>query len=189
MELILASASPRRSELLEQVGCRFAVMVSDAVEDNTRDMSPDLLAVSHAKAKAVDVAAKTSAENVVIGADTIVVLKNRVYGKPTDIDDARRMLIELSGQRHEVITGIAVAKGKQVSTDFAVTSVSMRNLSPEEIENYVAGGEPMDKAGGYAIQGKGALLIDSIQGSYDNVVGLPLVKLYALLKRAGVSLL
>lgn len=189
MELILASASPRRSELLRQVGCRFSVMTSDAVEDNTRDMPPHLLAILHAKAKAVDVAAKTSAESVVIGADTIVVLKNRVYGKPADVDDARRMLIELSGQRHEVITGIAVSKDDQVSTDFAVTTVSMRNLSKEEIENYVASGEPMDKAGSYAIQGKGALLIDRIEGSYDNVVGLPLVKLYTMLRRAGVSLL
>lgn len=189
MEIILASKSPRRSELLKQIACKFRIVASEAVEDNEQDIPPELLAVSNARAKAIDVAAKTSDEAVVIGADTIVVLQNRVYGKPSDIDDARHMLIELSGQEHKVITGMAVATGGHVFTDFAVTLVKMRELDERQIETYIQSGEPMDKAGAYAIQGKGALLVESIQGCYYNVVGLPLVTLDILLKKNGVSLL
>ncbi|EAX48114.1 maf protein [Thermosinus carboxydivorans Nor1] len=189
MGIILASASPRRQELLRQVGCQFEVVVSDVIEDNEQSMAPAELAVTQATAKALDVATKVSCDRIVVGADTIVVLEGQVYGKPVDADDARRMLTDLSGKEHQVITGVAVVKGQNVWTDFAVTSVRMRNLSAVEIERYIATGEPMDKAGAYAIQGKGALLVEGISGCYANVVGLPLVTLARLLDKAGVELL
>jgi septum formation protein len=190
MAIILASASPRRQELLRQVGCDFRVITSDVDEDLDRISSPAELAVSLAVAKALDVAKKTAADDVVIGADTIVVMDGQVYGKPVDEDDALRMLSELAGSQHQVITGIAVAADGKVWTDFAVTAVNFRDLTRLEIERYVASGEPQDKAGGYAIQGIGALLVESIEGCYANVVGLPLVTLDKLLRQArGVSLL
>ncbi|MCX7781066.1 MAG: Maf family protein [Negativicutes bacterium] len=189
MSIILASASPRRQELLKQLGCEFTVLTSDVVEDNARDCPPAELAVSQARAKALDVAARVGADDIVIGADTIVVLHDRVYGKPVDADDARRMLNDLSGREHHVITGVAVVCGAKVWEDFAVTAVSFAPISADEIERYIASGEPMDKAGAYAIQGLGALLVDSICGCYTNVVGLPLYTLSQLLKKAGVRLL
>lgn len=189
MSIILASASPRRQELLRQVGCEFTVIVSDIIEDNNQNCSPAELAMSLAKAKAMDVAAKADAEDVVIGADTIVVLGEQVYGKPADADDARRMLKELSGREHHVITGITVVQGDNVWTGFALTVVNIAELSAEDIECYIATGEPMDKAGAYAIQGMGALLVKGISGCYSNVVGLPLFTLAEMLKKAGVRLL
>lgn len=190
MTMILASASPRRQELLRQVGCDFKVIASDVDEDNKWSSSPAELAVSLAVAKALDVAKKAAADDVVLGADTIVVMDGQVYGKPADDADACRMLGELAGRRHQVITGIAVATAGRVWTDFAVTAVTFRDLTRSEIERYVASGEPRDKAGSYAIQGIGALFVEGIEGCYANVVGLPLVTLDKLLGQAlGVSLL
>lgn len=189
MGIILASASPRRQELLRQVGCEFTVKISDVVEDNHQDLLPQELAVFHAKAKAVDISLKGSSDDVIIGADTIVVLDGKVYGKPMDIDDARSILTHLSGKNHQVITGIAVVKGDKVWTDFVVTTVKIGTLTRDEIENYLATGEPMDKAGAYGIQGMGALLVEEIKGCYNNVVGLPLRKLSDVLRKAGVPLL
>ncbi len=189
MAIILASASPRRMELLSQVGCKFTVQVSDYEENNTMDLPPAEIAVSHARAKALAVAAQFSPDDVIIGADTVVVLKNCIFGKPRDLEEARRMLLELAGQDHQVITGVAVARGSQLFTDFAVTVVHMRSCSAQEIERYLAAGEYCDKAGAYAIQGYGALLIDSINGCYSNVVGLPLTTVAKLLQKAGVNLL
>ncbi|HEY3423929.1 MAG TPA: Maf family protein [Negativicutes bacterium] len=189
MAIILASASPRRQQLLQQVGCQFTVITSDVMEDNQQKMQPVNLAVSQAEAKALAVANQVSPEDVVIGADTIVVLQGKVYGKPADTLEAYYMLSCLSGKEHEVITGVAVVHGADLWTDSAITRVRFANLLPEEIERYVATGEPMDKAGAYAIQGKGSLLVESISGCYDNVVGLPLVVLAAMLKKAGISLL
>lgn len=189
MALILASASPRREELLRQVGCEFAIVTSTVEEDNDCGLPPAELAVAHARAKACDVAARSSPDDVVIGADTIVVLDGRVYGKPRDEADAARMLRELSGREHEVITGVAVARGGEAWTDFAVTAVRFRPLDEAAIARYVSGGEPLGKAGGYAIQGAGALLVEGISGCYANVVGLPLVTLDKLLRRTtGVGL-
>jgi septum formation protein len=189
MAIVLASASPRREELLRQVGCEFAIIASEVEEDNDRGLPPVELAVAHALAKARDVAAKAP-DDTVVGADTIVVLDGRVYGKPRDIADARRMLAELAGREHEVITGVAVVKGSRSWTDYAVTAVRFRAFGAEEIERYLAGGEPLGKAGAYAIQGAGALLVEGITGCYANVVGLPLVTLDKLLGRAvGVGLL
>jgi septum formation protein len=190
MSLILASASPRREELLRQVGCAFTVMASEAEEENDRQLPPAALAVDHALAKARDVALRVSPGDAVVGADTIVVLDGQVYGKPRDVAEARRMLAALAGREHQVITGVAVVKDDAAWTDFAVTAVRFRALTPKEIERYLAGGEPLGKAGAYAIQGEGALLVEGITGCYSNVVGLPLVTLDKLLRRAvGVGLL
>ena len=190
MAIILASASPRRQELLRQVGCDFTVIVSDVAEDNGQKLPPTELAMSLAAAKAFAVVRQVSADDIVIGADTIVVLAGQVYGKPQDGADARRMLTELAGKEHEVITGLAVAVNGKIWTGYSATVVNVRQLTANEIESYLATGEPMDKAGAYAIQGIGALLIEGIRGCYANVVGLPLVKLNDLLRQAaGVSLL
>jgi len=189
MAIILASSSPRRQELLRQVGCDFTVMISDIVEDNNQDIAAEVLAVLHARNKAVDVASKTGIDDIVIGADTIVVLDGQVYGKPIDINDARQILMKLSGRQHQVITGIAIARAGEIWTDYVVTSVRMGNISAQQIEKYLATGEPMGKAGAYAIQGIGALLVEEISGCYTNVVGLPLNKLSDVLRKAGVTLL
>ncbi len=190
MALILASASPRREELLRQAGCAFTVVASEAEEENDRQLPPTELAVDHALAKARDVALRVPPGDVVVGADTIVVLDGQVFGKPRDTADARRMLTALAGREHQVITGVAVVKDGAAWTDFAVTAVRFRAVGPEEIERYLAGGEPPGKAGAYAIQGAGALLVEGITGCYTNVVGLPLVTLDKLLRRAtGVDLL
>lgn len=190
MALVLASASPRRKELLRQIGCAFQVMVSEVCEDNSLDLAPAELAMSHAAAKALAVAAKTAPQDVVIGADTIVILDGQVYGKPADEADARRMLSELAGKEHQVITGIAVASNQRVWTDHCMTLVRIRPLTSKEIESYLATGEPDDKAGAYAIQGVGSLLVAGITGCYTNVVGLPLVGLDNLLRQSvGFALL
>ncbi|MDF2635965.1 MAG: Septum formation protein Maf [Pelosinus sp.] len=189
MTIVLASASPRRRDLLAQVGCDFVVMTSTIIEDNAQDLPPHELAVLHAKEKALDVFSKVQIHDVVIGADTIVVLDGQVYGKPVDENDARYMLTTLSGKEHQVITGIAVVTVDKIWTDSVVTNVKIGDIKAEEIESYLTTGEPMDKAGAYAIQGVGALFVESISGCYANVVGLPLNKLSDLLKKAGVNLL
>lgn len=189
MAIFLASASPRRQELLRQIGCDFTVMVSDIIEDNQQQIAPEELAMLQAKDKAIDVASKVQPTDVIIGADTIVVLDGQVYGKPVDIEDAREMLMNLSGKEHQVITGIAVVKLGVVWTDFTVTNVRMAHSSKQQIEKYLATEEPMGKAGSYAIQGIGALLVEGITGCYNNVVGLPLHQLATVMEKAGVSLL
>lgn len=189
MAIILASGSPRRQELLAQIGCKFRIEQSDVIEDNTLAMAPAQLAVLQAEAKARAVAAKAGADDVVIGADTIVVLGQAVFGKPTDAAAAKVMLRQLSGRDHQVITGVAVVHAGRSYTDFTATTVTMRQLTDAEIENYVATGEPLDKAGAYGIQGLGALLIERIAGCYTNVVGLPVVTLARLLNKVGITLL
>ncbi len=189
MTLILASASPRRRELLTQLGLNFMVVTSDFEEDNSLEMPPTELVLRQAREKSLAVAAKVDANDVVIGADTVVVVDNEVYGKPRDTNDAIRMLASLSGREHCVITGVAVARNGQVWTDRAVTRVRMAKLSDDKIKRYVATGEPMDKAGAYAIQGIGSILVEEIAGCYFNVVGLPLRILSELLHKAGIDLL
>lgn len=189
MEIVLASASPRRQQLLEQIGLSFRVVVTDVQENNQMRIRPEELATLHARDKALAAAAIVSENDIVIGADTIVVLEGRVFGKPVDQEEARSMLASLSGKVHEVISGVAIVKGQQIFTDFNVTEVRMRTLSAEEIKRYVDSGEPMDKAGAYGIQGLGALLVEGINGCYNNVVGLPLTTLTKLMQRVGVTLL
>ncbi len=187
--IILASNSPRRKELLRQVGVSFTVDPADVDERPLPGERPEDYAVRVALDKA-RVAAARSKNGVIIAADTIVVVDDTILGKPADRNDAERMLTVLSNRVHRVITGLAVidaASGKTM-TNSAVTSVWFRDLSQQEIQSYLAGGEPLDKAGAYGIQGKGALLVKKIEGCYFNVVGLPLSLLGELLRKFGISL-
>lgn len=188
--LVLASGSPRRRELLGLLGLPFIVQPS-AYEEvmPARHENPAALASELALHKAQDVARGRPGEWV-LGADTIVALDDRLYGKPTDSADAVRMLTELSGQTHAVITGVCVVQPSGAVHTFAeTTEVTFRALAEGEVAAYVATGEPLDKAGAYAIQGIGGLLISGIRGDYPNVVGLPLTPLALLLRRLGLSVL
>ncbi|MGC9317934.1 MAG: Maf family protein [Armatimonadota bacterium] len=190
--LVLASASPRRSELLRQVGLDFEIKVSDAAEDaEAPGLTPGDVAVRHARRKAMSVASDVPGR-VVLGADTVVVLDGRLLGKPADAEEAREMLRALSGREHEVITAVAVALGRGGTArvlveDRSRTRVIFRDLSENEIERYVNTGEPMDKAGAYGIQGRGALLVREIHGCYFTVVGLPLSLTWEMLQRLSLG--
>ncbi|MEA3401183.1 MAG: Maf family protein [Armatimonadota bacterium] len=185
--LVLASASPRRRDLLQQAGLDFEVRVSNVEEDaEESDLVPAAVAARHARRKAMTVAAGVPGR-VVLGADTVVVLGGSVLGKPGDADQAGGMLRALSGREHQVITAVALALGRDgtaraLAEDHARTRVIFRELSEVEIEHYVASGEPMDKAGAYGIQGRGALLVREIHGCYFNVVGLPLSLMWEMLQ-------
>lgn len=187
--IVLASASPRREQLLRQVGCEFRVVPGNFCENNQLGLAPAELAGLQAREKALAVAATQPAGEIVIGADTVVALGSRIYGKPADAADAVQFLTELSGQTHVVYTGVAVVRGGTVHEAVAATRVTFRQLDSREIAAYAATGEPLGKAGAYAIQGLGALLVEQIEGCYANVVGLPLTTLAALLKQVGVTLL
>ena len=189
MKIVLASSSPRRQQLLELIGLTFTIVVSQIEEDNAKDLPPHELAIGQARDKAMDVSKQVAGDAVVIGADTIVVLDGKVFGKPVDRQDAVRMLTALARREHTVISGVTVVRDGRVFTGFSATAVTLRPLSAAQIERYVDTGEPMDKAGAYAIQGRGTLLVESINGCYNNVVGLPLVLLSKLLGQAGVELL
>ena len=189
-KLILASASPRRQDLMNQIGLPFRVMVSNVSEDITQELLPEDLVEKLAILKARDVA-KDIKEGIVIGADTIVVNKGNVLGKPSSPKQAVEMLEQLSSTTHQVITGVAVIEkesGKEV-VFHETTQVSFKELTTGQIDRYVATGEPLDKAGAYAIQGLGAIMVEGIQGCYFNVVGLPLARLAKELKKLGVEVL
>jgi septum formation protein len=187
--IVLASASPRRAELLASAGVAFVVVPSRITEDRRPGETPEALVRRLAAAKARDVAASglTGPAAFVLGADTDVVLDGEILGKPRDDDDARAMLERLSGRIHEVLTGYDVYDAARRRGEGGVvrTRVEFAALSREEIEAYVAGGEPRDKAGGYAIQGRAAGMIRRIDGSYTNVVGLPLREVLETLARMG----
>ncbi|HEY6011576.1 MAG TPA: Maf family protein [Nitrospirota bacterium] len=186
--IILASNSPRRKELLRQIGLTFTLDPADVDERIQPHEAPDAYAIRVACDKARAAAARAT-EGIVIGADTIVVLEDTVFGKPADARDAERMLQLLSGRMHRVITGLAVldaATGK-ILTRSSTTCVWFKRLSREEIKAYVESGEPLDKAGAYGIQGLGALLVERIEGCYYNVVGLPLSLLGEMLSEFGVD--
>ncbi len=190
-KIILASASPRRKELLKKTGIPFVVEVSDYQEDMNLKLNPLELAKELSRGKAEAVAKKhKNEEALIIGADTFVVMKNKILGKPHTPEKAKEMIREMSGRAHSVITGftvIDVKSGKEISK--AVESkVVFRKLTNEEIENYVETGEPLDKAGAYAIQEFGAVLIERIEGDYTNIVGLPLAPLIEELKKFGIIL-
>ena len=182
--LVLASASPRRQELLAQLGIAFTVLPSYIPEEHPAAPPTEAIAaVALAKARAV---ALLSPEAVVLGADTEVVLDGRLLGKPRDAADAERILRELRGRVHEVITGVAlVAPGREEATA-VTTRVTMRDYGDAEIEAYVATGEPLDKAGAYGVQGLGARLVAQVDGCLTNVVGLPISTTRQLLERWGV---
>lgn len=184
--IILASGSPRRHELLRKLCKNFVVEVSDVKEVQTAD-SPKNLAVENAKLKASSIAAKHP-DAVVIGADTIVVLDGEIFGKPEGVDGAEKMLARLSGRKHEVITGLAICAGGKIFTAAEVTEVFFGKMTTEEIKNYVATGEPLDKSGSYALQGGATKFIEKIHGDWSNVVGLPVYRLRKLAQTAGIKL-
>lgn len=184
--LILASASPRRAELLRTIGLSFVIRPSRVPEITVPGESPEtfVLRVSRSKANR---AGKWNEDHWVIAADTVVVNDGEILGKPVDRDDAARMLRGLSGTTHRVVTGLTVLppdNGEPLA-DVAETAVTFLQLSKTEIARYVASGEPDDKAGAYGIQGRAAVFIEHIEGSYSNVVGLPMALLYQLLREAG----
>ena len=172
MSVVLASASPRRRELLQTAGVEFTVKVSDADEHIDPDTPPHEAVMALARQKAQTVA-KSCPGDLVIGADTVVVYDGAILGKPADAADAARMLRMLSGKTHVVYTGVCLLYGKKEETFFEQTQVTFYPLTEQEIEAYVATGEPMDKAGAYGIQGRGCTLVQRICGDYFNVVGLP----------------
>ena len=194
MKIYLASASPRRKDLLKQVGISFRVMPSTVEEKITKE-KPDEVVEELSYQKAVDVCGRLMAEKqedfVVIGADTVVSAWGKILGKPADKEDAVRMLKDLQGVSHQVYTGVTIAwKNKDISPMYATfsecTDVTMYTMTEEEIRQYVDSGEPMDKAGAYAIQGLCAAHIQGICGDYNNVVGLPVGRLCQELKKRGL---
>lgn len=184
MKLILASASPRRRRLLEQIGLSFQVIPSHVDEDEIVSHDPliNIQAIAQLKARAV---AASVEDGIVIGADTQILMDGETLGKPVDEADAARILSKLSGRSHEVITGVALidARTGREETWVETTLVTFRELLEEEISEYVATGEPMGKAGAYGIQGKAAAFVERIEGCYFNVVGLPLAKLSQKLRK------
>jgi len=187
-KIILASQSPRRLALLRQIGIEPVVVPSHVPEVLEKGGFPEDAAMLLAIAKAREVAGQFL-DGLVIGADTIVVIDNLQLGKPEDAEDARRMLKLLSGRSHTVITGLAVidARTSQTKTTLVKTRVRFKYMSDEEINAYIATGDPMDKAGAYGIQGRAAAFIERIEGCYSNVVGLPLSELMDMLKSFGVN--
>lgn len=185
MDLVLASQSPRRRALLEQIGLKFTVQVLPTVELEIGD--PLDVARTNALAKA-EAVSKQNPKALVLGADTIVTLDGRILGKPKDAEDAFEMLSFLSGREHEVTTVVAlVLYGQETHLFSETTKVRFRQLTDDEIMGYIATGEPFDKADGYGIQGFGGVLVQSIKGCYYNVVGLPLPKLVDRLRLFGIE--
>jgi septum formation protein len=191
--LILASASPRRRELLTQAALSFTTEAADLNEDPLPDEAAaayvQRLAVEKAQAvwKRHQAAETGSDPLIVLGADTVVVSEGNILGKPANAADARRMLQLLSGRTHAVLTGLAVVTRKGVKSEVEITQVTFNVLRDAEIDQYVASGEPLDKAGAYAIQGYAARWIPRIEGCYFNVVGLPIARTIALLAEAGLA--
>ena len=191
MNIILASASVRRAELLKKVTSNFEIMVSD-IEESDILFSGNCgdYVISLAKAKAMDICSKVKKPAAIIGCDTIVYLKGKVLGKPKDNLEAFQMLSDLSDNTHEVYTGIAVinTETQKISTEYVCTEVKFSKLSEEEINKYIETGEPFDKAGAYGIQGAASLFVEELKGCYYSVVGLPVNKLYFMLREMGVNL-
>lgn len=182
--LILASASPRRREILSLAGYDFNIMPSNA-EEQTGGLSAEELVVANASAKARDVFGKNK-DAVVLGADTVVALGKRILGKPKDEAEAEAMLKMLSGSRHRVLTGFSVISQNGEVSGFCETAVKFRELTEKEIGAYVKTGEPLDKAGAYGIQEKGCLLAESVEGDFYNIIGLPIAKICPVLAANGV---
>ena len=188
-KFILASASPRRAAILETLGLEFETISPDILEEQHDGEAPADFVTRAARGKVAAVAHHCES-GIVIGADTVVVIDGRPLGKPADAEEAREMLRSLSGRWHAVMTGLAVrdvASSHEVA-DNDKTLVRFRELTDEEIDRYIATGEPFDKAGAYGIQGRGMLFVDEIAGSYHNVVGLPATLLQRLVRRLGVEL-
>lgn len=189
MRLILASGSPRRAEILRDAGISFEAHATHVDEARREGESVEALVRRLAEAKARAAAVRVSGECLVIGADTEVVIAGRVLGKPADAADARRMLGLLAGRTHEVVTGLALVRlpDSALLVEHEITRVTFAPLTEQEIGAYVASGEPFDKAGAYAIQGLGGRYVTRVEGCYFNVVGLPLARLYRMLRELGWS--
>lgn len=184
-KLILASASPRRQELMKDIGCPFECIPSNVKENLKQSLSIDLAIEQIAYDKAKDVFMQHP-QDVVIGCDTMVVLNGIALGKPKNEEDAKRMLQNLSGKTHQVITGVAILTENEKLLFHEVTNVTFYDLNENTINAYIKTGESMDKAGSYGIQGYGKILVKGIQGDYFNVVGLPVARLYRELKRMNI---
>ncbi len=189
MDIVLASQSPRRQELLSRIGLSYRVHAVDIDERMDRDLAPDALVEAISREKAAACAALERPEVLIIAADTVVAKGHTILGKPHSREEAIEMLGLLSGCVHQVYTGFTVRQGERFVTQSECTSVTFRLLTPEEIEAYVATGEPMDKAGSYGIQGLGSLLVEGLRGDYFNVMGLPVCALGQVLKDFGINCL
>ena len=190
MKLILASNSPRRQALLRQIGLDFEIKAAQSEALPDEKLSPAAAVAEIALQKAKDVKrqlGETDKDRLIIAADTMVCLKGALLGKPLDEGQAREMLSNLSGEKHTVYTGIVLLQGEKWLIDTIATDVYFRKLTKEEIYNYVAEGEPMDKAGAYGIQGKAAHFVSRIDGDFYNVMGLPLCRLWEMLKEMGIK--
>jgi septum formation protein len=188
-KIILASTSPRRHGLAQEMGLEFEVIPSNYEEDMNLKLSPKELAKTLAYGKALDVA-KNRKEGVVIGIDTFILFNGQKLGKAKTKERAYKFLKSFSGKKLKVISGVALidCKSKKEIKDYEISEVKLKKMSDEEIKIYIETGEPLDKAGGFAIQGLGAIFIDRISGSYTNIVGLPVSCLYKNLKKLGVNI-
>jgi len=187
-KIVLASGSPRRREILENLGIDFEILVSDADESkiDKKSVSPPIYVQELALLKAVSAAEKLKDKNaLIISADTVVCLEGQILGKPKDDEDAEAMLLMLSGKCHSVFSGICVMDAKTLKSVCAKeeTKVLFKELTPETIKNYVKTGEPRDKAGAYAVQGLGALFTEKVEGDFFNVIGLPVKRLFDILEK------
>ncbi len=189
-KIILASNSPRREELLKQLGLSFTIVPSKIDEESYADLEPEVMVQELAGAKAQEVAELVE-ETVVIGADTIVLVEQHILGKPRDQEEAFQMLWQLQGKKHRVLTGLAVydTKSGRLLVDYDQTEVYLRKMEEREITAYIGTGEPMDKAGAYAIQGLGGIFVEGLVGSYYTVVGLPIHKLVLMLKEFQIKVI
>ena len=186
MQVILASASPRRLALLQQIGISAEVCPADFDEVSGSAVQAEDVVLANALGKCKAVVKIKGDDLPVIAADTVVVAGGVILGKPQDAEEAVKMLKQLSGKTHKVLTGIAIAYAGKILAEVCETKVVFRELSDDEIKQYVATGEPLDKAGAYGIQGKGAVLVEKIDGCYNNVVGLPLTRMQLILAELGV---
>ena len=188
-QIILASRSPRRHELVGRMGLAFQVMVPDIEEHMDRVLPPHKLVETISLEKARAVGGQVGEGPIIIAADTVVALDGALLGKPRDRAEARRMLTALQGRHHQVYTGFTVLQGGRAITRSEETEVVFRRMTDAEIGQYISTGEPMDKAGAYGIQGYGAMLVESLRGDYFNVMGLPVCALAEVLKEFGVDCL
>ncbi len=186
-KLHLASQSPQRQDILRSLGLSFTAAGVDVDEQQLRGELPEAMALRLSRAKAT--AADVDPSRIVVGADTLVVLEEVVFGKPKDREECLEMLANLSGRMHRVMTGVAVLASAKVQTVVSITEVKFREIGPDEALAYWQSGEPCDKAGGYAIQGRGGIFVEAISGSYSGVVGLPVFETSQLLRNAGLRVL
>ena len=184
-QLYLASTSPRRREILQSLGVNFEIANVDTDERPLQDESAEEMVLRLATAKADGAVGA----DLVLGSDTVVVLDDRILGKPTDADDAVEMLLALSGRSHRVLTGVALKTPQGTQTVLSVTDVRFREIGRDEAIRYWQSGEPADKAGSYGIQGLGGMFVESINGSYSGVMGLPVFETVELLRSAGIEVL